>query len=112
MVKIEVRSMILNIIKFIAPTCSCCSGKFFTFFNCRTKLDELKDVDEYKPKFDLYDNLCSDCFTKLTTFPCCLCKGHFDVLNDRKKELLNNFKEYSVDTQKISSSKHICFTEL
>lgn len=60
--------------------------------------------------FDMYDNLCTDCFTKITTFPCCLCKSHFNVLKDRKNDLLNNFIEYRIDNQKISSSKHICNT--
>lgn len=90
--------------------CSRCNKKHLD--NYKDRLLELKKFDEYKPDYDRFERLCSNCWTDISTVPCSLCETDFNVLRDNKKELQENLKQYNIlsDYPKAKVAKHICPT--
>lgn len=68
----------------------------------------LEAVRAWDSAHDKHVHLCHECFKKITTKECSVCKKAFEVLEDQREKLLTNLREHNQATTNFSDKKHIC----
>ena len=103
-----IKKVLIKTIDAIDPKCHRCGQRFFPFSNCRKKLNSLKPVGEYKTEYDKITKLCKRCWGNIRTVECSLCGSPLDAFKNKKKALLYNLINHSVNETSVQIVKRIC----